>query len=112
MKMYSYLIYKNFLNALANETRFRIIDILRKGEMNVKDLCKKTGFEQSRISHNLKRLENKGFISCKCKGKQRIYFINKDINLILKKIDKHLLGYKIKRSGKNVRQLTKQLKSV
>ena len=82
--------YDYFFETLANRRRLAIIDILRKGQNNVSQIIEKTGFEQSNVSHNLKRLEDCGFVNVKRNGKERIYSLNKEtIRPLMKLIDKH-----------------------
>ncbi|MBS3081278.1 winged helix-turn-helix transcriptional regulator [Candidatus Pacearchaeota archaeon] len=78
MKTRTYEFYKNFLKILCNKTRFEIIILLRKGPKSVNEISKKLGFEQSRVSHNLKKLEKSGLVKCDCNGKKRIYCLNGD----------------------------------
>ena len=86
--------YNLFFKAFSNNTRFEIIKLLKKKSMSVSEIVNKTSFEQSRISHNLKCLENCGFVNAKQNGKQRIYELDKKhIIPILKEIDKHLKSY-------------------
>jgi len=98
MKKSSFYIYEMFFKTLSNKTRFEIIRILKDGPKCVKEICDRLKFEQSRISHNLKRLESCGFVTCKHKGKQRIYSIDAEyilpiinsIERFIKKYDKRL----------------------
>ena len=86
--------YKLFFKAFSNNTRFEIIKLLKKGPKSVKEICKKLGFEQSRVSHNLKCLEDCGFVIVKRDGKQRIYELDKKhIIPILKNMEEHIKGY-------------------
>ena len=88
------LSYKLFFKAFSNKTRFEIIKLLRKGSKNVSEICKELGFEQSRVSHNLKCLEACGFISFKWVGKNKVYSLDKKhIIPILNNIDKHIERY-------------------
>lgn len=88
------LVYSLFFKAFSNNTRFEIIKLLRKKPMSVSEIVKKTGFEQSRISHNLKCLENCGFVNVESNGKQRIYELDKKhIIPILNEINKHIQSY-------------------
>lgn len=91
----SFVLYEKFFKTISNETRFEIVRILLKGPMSVNDISKSLKFEQSRVSHNLKRLECFGFITCECKGKQRIYSIDKMSHIveIMKGIDKYITKY-------------------
>lgn len=88
------LSYKLFFKAISNTTRFEIVTLLRRSPKNVTELCEKLGFEQSRISHNLKCLENCGFVNCKYNGKNRIYSLDSEVAAILYAIDKHLVNYR------------------
>ena len=83
--------YKLFFGTLANTNRLHIINILRKKDRNVTEICKKTGFNQTTTSHNLQRLMRCGFIRVEQKGKERIYKLNKKtIQPLMKLIDTHM----------------------
>ena len=85
---------KRFFKAFSNPTRIAIIEELRKGKRCVKELCEALSLEQSRVSHNLKCLEDCGFVVVERKGKHRFYSLEEDnIIPILKHIDRHLKGY-------------------
>ena len=86
--------YKLFLKAFSNKTRFEIIKLLRKGPKHVSDICKELGFEQSRVSHNLKCLVDCGFVNRKWNGKNKVYSLDKKyIVPILNNIDAHIKYY-------------------
>ncbi len=86
--------YKLFFKAISNETRFQIIKLLRDGPGNVNEICRKLKFEQSRVSHNLKCLENCGFVLFEWQGKNKVYSLDKEFIIpILKNIDKHFEKY-------------------
>lgn len=88
------LSYKLFFKAFSNKTRFEIIRLLRKGPKSVTEICKELGFGQSRVSHNLKCLENCGFVSSKRNGKNKIYSLDKEHILpILDNTDRHIERY-------------------
>lgn len=88
------LSYKLFFKAFSNKTRFQLINLLRKKPMNVSELIKATGFEQTRISHNLKCLIECGFVTNRREGKTRIYSLNKEtIEPLLNIVDKHIGKY-------------------
>jgi len=62
--------------------------------MSVSEIIKKSGFEQSRVSHNLKCLEDCGFVNSKQKGKNKIYSLDKNhIIPILKNMEEHIESY-------------------
>lgn len=57
-------------------------------------ICQSTGFEQTMVSHNLKRLERCGMVFVEQKGKHRHYSVNKKtIGPLLEIIDAHMKGY-------------------
>lgn len=88
------LSYKFFFKAFANKTRFELIQALSKSPKNVTQLVKETGFEQSRISHNLKCLIDCGFVENKRDGKQVVYSLNNEtVQPLLKLIDRHIEKY-------------------
>ncbi|MBI2581493.1 winged helix-turn-helix transcriptional regulator [Candidatus Woesearchaeota archaeon] len=88
------LSYKLFFKAISNKTRFEIVTLLRKGSKSVTAICNRLGFEQSRVSHNLKCLVDCGFVNCKYNGKNRVYSLDPEIAAILAAIDKHLVKYR------------------
>ncbi len=89
-----YRAYKLFFNTFASEQRIKILNLLRKKEMNVSEIQKATGFEQSVVSHNLKRLKTCGFITQERRKRYRYYKLNeKTIKPILSLIDGHMREY-------------------
>ena len=89
--------YIGFFKTLCNETRMGIVFCLKEKPLSVNQISKELGMEQSRVSHNLKCLENNGFVKVERKGKQRIYSLNKEtIVPILNDAKKHVQKYKIK----------------
>ena len=106
MKKSSFDLYERFFKALSNKTRFEIISLLKKEPKNVKEISKQLKFEQSRVSHNLNKLECFGFVTCKSEGKQRIYSLDKKYVLpIINKINKYLIKY-----DKRLEECSKNLK--
>ncbi len=87
-------VYKIFFISLANPNRLQIINLLREGKRNVTEICHGTGFEQSMVSHNLRRLERCGMVFVEQKGKNRYYSLNeKTIKPLMKIIDVHMEQY-------------------
>ena len=87
-------VYKIFFTSLANPNRLQIINFLRGGKKNVTEICQGTGFEQSMVSHSLKRLERCGMVFVESKGKNRYYTLNhKTIIPLMKLIDAHMDQY-------------------
>jgi len=86
-------LYREFFRALANETRFSIVQLLRTGPHHVGQIGEKLRYEQSRVSHNLACLLNCGFVHSEWQGKNKVYRLNPDLVSILSGIEKHLARY-------------------
>lgn len=94
--------YKLFFKALSNRTRFKIVQLLREGPLDVKSISEQLDFEQSRVSHNLKCLKNCGFVVTQRSGKNKVYSLDKEhIIPILNEIDRHIEKYeeRLRRCG-------------
>ena len=86
--------YEPFFKTLADSSKLEIINLLSKGGLSVGEISEKFGFEQSRVSHNLKALVERGFLVVEKKGKSRVYSLDeKEIVPILKLVDKHVERY-------------------
>ncbi len=86
--------YHVFFTNLANSLKIDIIISLKQKEKNVGEISKELKVEQSKISHALASLRFCNLVQVKQKGKQRIYFLNKNTILpMLKLIDKHASVY-------------------
>ena len=86
--------YELFFGSLANPNRLVILIALRNGPKNVTQICQSTGFEQTMVSHNLKRLEQCGMVFVEPQGKQRIYSLNQNtIKPLIELIDNHMSQY-------------------
>ena len=84
---------REFFRALANPTRFAIVQLLRRRQHHVTGICKELGFEQSRVSHNLACLLHCGFVLWHWDGKNKVYRLNPELVPILAGIEKHLARY-------------------
>jgi len=83
--------YELFFTSLSNPNRLKIINLLRKGQKNVSQICQETGFEQTMVSHNLKRLKHCGMVFSEKKGKYKYFKVNSiSIQPILDLIDNHM----------------------
>jgi len=90
-----YVSHKLLLRAIANETRFAIISLLKEKPFSVGEICEKLGFEQSRVSHNLKCLVDCGFVNAEQDGRNRIYALDdKTVRPMLQLMEKHVERYK------------------
>jgi len=65
--------------------------ILKEGALSVNEIAEKLGEEQSKVSHNLKKLSRCNVLTVEQKGKQRIYSLNKETVLpMLELVSKHV----------------------
>jgi DNA-binding transcriptional ArsR family regulator len=91
MKCYSY---NTFFETIGNKTRLRILELLMAKPMSVTEIHTKLGEEQSKISHNLKKLADCHFIDAKKEGKKRVYSLNKEtIFPLMNLVGKHVSTY-------------------
>jgi len=67
-----------FFSTLSNPTRLAILEHLREGPKNVKQISESLRREQSMISHNLKPLVECRFVFVERKWKERLYSLNKE----------------------------------
>jgi DNA-binding transcriptional ArsR family regulator len=83
--------YYYFFEVISNKTRFKIIESLMDGALNVGQICFATNEEQSKISHGLNVLSKCNVVEVKQQGKNRVYSLNKDtIEPMLKLVEKHV----------------------
>jgi DNA-binding transcriptional ArsR family regulator len=61
------------IQALADPSRFRIIEALLAGEQAVNDLVSKMEIHQSGVSRHLRILEDAGFVRVRPEGPRRLY---------------------------------------
>ena len=80
-----------FFETLGNQTRWDIVHLLLIRPFRATDIAKKLGYEQSLVSHHLRRLETCGFVKANKNGLERIYQPNKKtITPLLKLVDNHV----------------------
>lgn len=80
-----------FFETLGSKARWGIIALLYNRSYRATDIAKKLGYEQSLISHHLKRLETCGFVKVEANGIERIYYLNKKtVGPLFKLVDKHV----------------------
>ena len=68
----------DFCKALADETRQKILEMLREEEMCVSDIVKAFDISQPTISHHLGILKQFGLVTSRKEGKQVFYAIDHD----------------------------------
>lgn len=64
--------------ALSNESRVRMLNLLRKGPRTVGEISEALKLEQTVISHNLRCLAFCGLVSAEQIGKTREYSVNSE----------------------------------
>ena len=88
MRKYSF--YKFFVN-FSNRTKSDIINLLRDGPLSVKEITRKIGGEQSKVSHSLTDLRRCHILKVRNEGKQRIYSLNEETVVpILEIVERHV----------------------
>ena len=86
--------YNLFFETISIKARMEILCLLRQKAMSVSDICEALGQEQSRVSHNLKKLVECRVVEVKKQGKKRIYSLNKETVIpILDLVEKHVQKY-------------------
>ena len=68
----------DLFHALADPTRRRIVDMLRRGEQPVTDLVERAGIHQSGVSRHLRILQDAGFVSVRPDGQRRVYALRRE----------------------------------
>ncbi len=80
--------------ALSNEFRLSILNLLRNGARNVGEISDALGLEQTIVSHNLKCLLFCGLVSGMRMGKNRVYALNQEtVEPIIRLGDRHISSY-------------------
>lgn len=86
--------HQQFLKTLSNTGRVELMLLLLKKPTNVTELAKKSGQEQSAVSHHLKRLKLCNFVMVKPNGKERTYSVNEEtVGPLFRLMDKHAKKY-------------------
>lgn len=86
--------YHIFFTNLANPLRINIVSALKQKSVNVSELSKTLGVEQSKLSHALSNLRECNIVNAEQRGKERIYSLNKKtIVPILRLIDEHAKNF-------------------
>ena len=67
---------RSCFSMLADGTRLKIIQVLKKGAVNVSELTESIRLTQPTISHHLKVLSESGFAVAEKKGRETYYRFN------------------------------------
>ncbi len=82
--------------ALSNDSRVRILNLLRNGPKSVGQISKAVGLEQTAVSHNLKCLTFCGLVTGNRLGKTIEYSLNQEtVEPILRVADRHIAKYAV-----------------
>ena len=66
-------------NALADPTRRKILDLLRKGDKNAGEIAEQFSISKPSISHHLNALREAGLVGAEKKGQNVIYSLNTSV---------------------------------
>ncbi len=66
-------------NALADPTRRKILDLLRKGDKNAGEIAEQFSISKPSISHHLNALREAGLVDAEKKGQNVIYSLNTSV---------------------------------
>lgn len=61
------------LNALAEPSRFRIVELLRTGPRPVNDIGERLNLNQPQVSKHLRVLKDAGLVNVQTRAQQRLY---------------------------------------
>lgn len=81
----------NPFETLADPTRRRIVEALRRGERPVGELVEVAGIHQSGVSRHLRILHDSGFVSVRADGQRRLYTLRPEP---FRELDQWLAGYR------------------
>ena len=86
--------YNIFFETISSGIRVKIINLLMIRPRTVSEICENLKEEQSKISHNLKKLTLCNIVEIKKQGKNRLYSLNKTtIVPLMKLVEKHVRSY-------------------
>ena len=86
--------YNLFFETISPRIRIKILELLRNKAMSVTEIASAMNEEQSKISHNLKKLKDCHFLDAKQLGKKRFYSLNKETMVpLMKLVEKHVRKY-------------------
>jgi len=65
--------HSSLFQTLADPSRLRIVETLRRGEHAVSDIVEKMDIQQSGVSRHLHILQEAGFVKVRAQGQKRLY---------------------------------------
>ncbi len=83
--------YNNFFANFSSSSKFDIIMALRAGPLNVTEIARRIGGEQSAVSHNLAHLNMCCILNVRQDGKQRLYSLNRETVIpMIETVERHV----------------------
>src|SRR5579875_1556705 len=82
--------YREFFSTLANVSRMAIVQLLRRRAATVTEIADTLGFEQSRVSHSLARLQRAGLVACRWEDKRKMFHLVEAVAPLLGEIELYL----------------------
>ena len=76
-----YNLHAEMCKTISNPRRQAILDTIRKGEMTVSELIKKTGISQANLSQHLSILRSKGVVNTRRDG-NNVYYSLSNLKII------------------------------
>ena len=89
--------YYRFFETIASKPRWAILELLMTGPRTVSEICEALEEEQSKVSHNLRKLADCNILTMEKIGKHRRYELNRDtflplLNIVGQHVHKHCEG--------------------
>ncbi|MFH1868922.1 MAG: metalloregulator ArsR/SmtB family transcription factor [Candidatus Omnitrophota bacterium] len=108
---------RQVLKSLADDTRLRIVNLLKKRELNVTQMCQILHAKQSNISKHLSRLRLTGVVGDRRKGLNVCYYLagsqEKAHKELINLVTSDFIESEVfKRDADKLKQLTKNLKRI
>lgn len=94
--------YPEFFATLANFSRLAIVQMLRRGVATVTQISETLGYEQSRVSHSLARLQRAGIVGCRWEQKRKTFYLVEGISPLLTEIENYLQQRQRARSQRDI----------
>lgn len=82
--------YREFFSTLANFSRLSIVQLLRRQMATVGQIADSLGYEQSRVSHSLARLQRAGIVGCRWEHKRKLFYLVEEMPPLLAEIETYL----------------------
>ncbi len=79
-----------FFDNFASESRLAIIRALWRKGRSVQEICKRTGLEQSNVSHQLRAMRRCHLVKVRAEGKRRIYELESSVRTIIRACENHV----------------------